>query len=147
MLAEVGFFVSLVPGVGDAVGGGLMLVSIGLGATAMAGHAARAAAGVGSWKTVAFDGAAVAVSLVSRGMDAPIEEAAEAEAAQAATRAAPWRDLPSMSQDEFVLRAVRLHVDGAGATLGSIDLARIGEDWPVMVGHRTRALRPAAGAA
>src|SRR4051794_9804555 len=126
VLAEVGFFVSLVPGVGDAVGGALVLVSIGLGATAMAGHAALAAAGVGSWKTVAFDGAAVAVSLVSHGMDAPIEGAAEAEAAEAATRAASLRTLPSMSQKEFVLRAVRLHVDGAGATLGSIDLARIG---------------------
>ena len=146
-LAEVGFVVSLVPGIGDAVGGGLLLVSIGLGATAMAGHAALAAAGAGSWKAVAFDGAAVAVALVSHGMDAPIEQAAEAEAAEAATRATPFRGLPSMSEREFVLRAVRLHVDGAGAALGSVDLARIGEDWPVMVGPHQRAVRPVAGAA
>ena len=138
VLAEAGFFISLVPGVGDAIGGGLVLLSIGLGATAMAGHAVLAAEGVGSWKTVAFDGAAVAVALVSHGMDAPIEQAAEAEAAEAATRAPVWRDLPSMSQREFVLRAVRLHVDGAAATLGSVDLARIGEDWPVLLGRPAR---------
>ena len=149
VLAEAGFFVSLVPGVGDAIGGGLLLLSIGLGATAMAGHAVLAAEGDGSWKAVAFDGAALAVALVSRGMDVPIEEAAEAEAAQAATRAPVLRDLPSMSEREFVLRAVRLHVDGAGAALGTVDLARIGEDWPVLVGRGTRGrlAQHAAGAA
>jgi hypothetical protein len=41
-----------------------------------------------------------------------------------------------MTQKEFVLRTVRLHVDGAGAALGTVDLARVGEDWPLMVGRR-----------
>ena len=144
-LAEVGFFVSLVPGVGDAVGGVLLTASITLGSLSMAGHAALAAAGVGSWKAVAFDGAALAVAVVSKGMENPIEAEVEVDAAEAAARPAALRGLPSMTEREFVLRAVRLHVDGAAATLGTVDLARIGEDWPVMFGRR----RPeaAAGAA
>ena len=44
-----------------------------------------------------------------------------------------------------VLRAVKLHVDGAGAALGTVDLARIGEDWPVMVSRRR--VQAAVGAA
>jgi len=136
VLAEVGFLVSLVPVVGDVPGGILLGVSITLGSVALAGHAALAAAGVGTWKEVAFDGAALAVSLVSRGMEAPIEEQVEIGAVKAAASPAPLRDLPYMTQKEFVLRAVRLHVDGAGAALGSVDLARVGEDWPVMLGRR-----------
>lgn len=135
-LAEVGFFVSLVPGVGDAIGGVLLTASIGLGGLSMAGHAALAAAGEGSWKAVAFDGAALAVAVVSKGMEDPIEGELEADAAEAATRPASLRGLPSMTEHEFVLRAVRLHVDGAAATLGTVDLVHIGEDWPVMVGRR-----------
>lgn len=136
VLAEVGFVVSLVPVAGDLAGGLILSAGIGLGAVALAGHAALAAAGVGSWKTVGLDGAALAVSLVSKGMENPIEAEVEADAAEAATRAAPLRDLPSMTQKEFVLRAVRLHVDGAGAALGTVDLVRIGEDWPVLAGRR-----------
>jgi len=145
VLAEVGFLVSLVPIVGDVPGGMLLGVSITLGSAALAGHAALAAAGVGTWKEVAFDGAALAVSLVSKGMEAPIEEQVEIGVVKAAASPAPLRDLPYMTQKEFVLRAVRLHVDGAGASLGSVDLARIGEDWPVMLGRRRA--HPAAGAA
>jgi len=136
ILAEVGFFVSLVPVAGDFAGGVILAAGIGLGAAAMAGHAALAAAGVGSWKTVGLDGAGLAVSFVSKGMENPIEAEVEVDAAEAATRAAALRDLPSMTQKEFVLRTVRLHVDGAAAALGTVDLARIGEDWPVMAGRR-----------
>jgi hypothetical protein len=146
VLAEMGFCVSLVPGVGDAVGGGLILLGIGFGATALAGHTLLAAEGQESWTTVAFDGAALAVSLVSHGMDEPIAAEAEAEAARSATRAAPWRDLPSMSEREFALRAVKLHVDGAGFALGGVDLARLGEDWPVLT-LRRRTGHAAASAA
>ena len=145
VLAEVGFLVSLVPVVGDVPGGILLGVSITLGSAALAGHAALAAAGVGTWKEVAFDGAALAVSLVSKGMEAPIEEQVEIGAVKAAASPAPLRDLPYMTQKEFVLRTVRLHVDGAGAALGTVDLARIGEDWPAMLGRRRA--QPAAGAA
>ena len=144
-LAEVGFFVSLVPGIGDAAGGVLLTASISLGALSMAGHAALAAAGEGTWKAVAFDGAALAVAVVSKGMEDPIEGELEADAAEAAARPAPLRGLPSMTEKEFVLRAVRLHVDGAAATLGTVDLAHLGEDWPVMVGRRRA--QPAVGAA
>jgi hypothetical protein len=142
VLAEVGFFVSLVPGAGDVVGGVLLSASIALGATATLGHAALAAAGAGSWRAVAVEGAALVVSVASKGMEDPLEHEVAIDAAAAASRTDPLRDLPSMTQREFVLRAVRLYVDGAGAALGTVDLARIGEDWPVMAGRR-RAVRAA----
>ena len=79
-------------------------------------------------------------------MEGPIEEQLEVDAVKAAASPAPLRNLPYMTEKEFVLRAVKLHVDGAGAALGSVDLARIGEDWPVMVGRR-RVQAVAGGAA
>jgi hypothetical protein len=145
VLAEVGFFLTLVPGVGDVAGGLLLGAAITFGTLALAGHASLAAAGVGSWKTVAFDGAALAVSLVSKGMEAPIEEQLEVDAVKAAAGPASLRNLPYMTEKEFALRAVKLHVDGAGAALGTVDLARIGEDWPVMIGRRR--MQAVAGAA
>jgi hypothetical protein len=135
-LAEVGFFVSLVPGVGDVVGAPLLAVSIALAASATAGHAALAAVGRSSWRAVAFDGAALTVALVSKSFEAPIEAETEAGAEAAAAAPAPWRQLPSMDQREFVLRAVRLHVDGGAAALGAVDLARLPEDWTLMNGRR-----------
>jgi hypothetical protein len=145
VLAEVGFFLTLVPGVGDVAGGLLLGAAMTFGTLALAGHASLAAAGVGSWKTVAFDGAALAVSLVSKGMEAPIEEQLEVDAVKAAAGPASLRNLPYMTEKEFALRAVKLHVDGAGAALGTVDLARIGEDWPVMIGRRR--MQAVAGAA
>lgn len=133
MLAEVGFFVSLVPGVGDVVGAPLLTCSIVLAASATAGHATLAAVGKTSWRTVAFDGAALTVAMVSKGFEAPIESEVEAGAqAAAAASPTPWSGMPSMTEREFVLRAVRLHVDGAGAALGTVDLARLPEEWPAM---------------
>ena len=145
VLSEIGFFLTLVPGVGDVAGGLVLGAAITFGTLALAGHATLAAAGVGSWKTVAFDGAALAVSMVSKGMEGPIEEQVEIDAVKAAAGPAPLRNLPYMTEKEFALRAVRLHVDGAGAALGTVDLARIGEDWPVMLGRRRA--QAAAGAA
>jgi len=136
VLSEVGFFLTLVPGVGDIAGGMVLTAAITLGGLALAGHATVAAAGVGSWKAVAFDGVALTVSMVSKGMEGPIEEQVEIDVVKSAAASAPLRNLPYMTEKEFAMRAVKLHVDGAGAALGTVDLARIGEDWPVMIGRR-----------
>ena len=144
VLAEVGFVVSLVPGA-EGIGGLILVTSIALSATTVVGHGLLAAGGVGSWKTVAFDGATLVVALASHGMEEPIAAQAEAGAARAAALPAPWAGMPYMTQREFVLRAVRLHVDGAGAALGTVDLARTGEDWPVLVGRRRLRAAGAAG--
>jgi hypothetical protein len=104
-LAEVGFVLSIVPGVGEAAGGVLVSASIGLTVIAIAGQATLAAAG-------------------------------EVGAERAATLPLPWRTMPVMTEREFVLRAVRLHVDGAAAALGTVDLAKIGEEWPALLGRR-----------
>ena len=91
VLSEIGFFLTLVPGVGDVAGGLVLGAAITFGTLALAGHATLAAAGVGSWKTVAFDGAALAVSMVSKGMEGPIEEQVEIDAVKAAAGPAPLR--------------------------------------------------------
>lgn len=136
VLGEIGFVVSFVPGAGDLVGGFIVGASIALSATSLVGHALLASEGVGSWRAVGLDGAGLALALVSQGMDEPIAAEASAGEEAAAALPAPWRDMPYMSEKEFVLRAVRLHVDGAGAGMGAVDLARIPDDWPAMLGRR-----------
>jgi hypothetical protein len=144
VLAEVGFVVSLVPGA-EGLGGMIVVTSIVLSATTVVGNSLLAAGGVGSWMTVAFDGATLVVALASHGMEEPIAAQGEVGAARAAAMPAPWAGMPYMTEREFVLRAVRLQVDGAGAALGTVDLARTGEDWPVLLGRRRIRTAAAAG--